>query len=64
MRTVECKRKANVERNMDLIREVLLKVEADPEMDGYHYKLFDSSDFPGYANEQIAYQRTFQPLPA
>jgi hypothetical protein len=55
MRIVEYKRKANVERNMELIREVLLKVEGDPEMDGYHYKNFDSTDFPGYTDEQVAY---------
>jgi hypothetical protein len=29
---------------MDFIRELLLKVEEDREMDGYHYKSFDSSD--------------------
>jgi len=55
MRTIVLERKAPVERDMDLIREVLLKVEADPEMDGYHYKCFDSSDFPGHTNQQIAY---------
>jgi len=55
MRTIECKRKANVERDMDLIREILLKVEADPELDGYHYKTLDSADFPGHTKREVAY---------
>jgi len=44
-----------VERDMDFIRELLLKVEEDREMDGYHYKSFDSSDFTGRTNEEISY---------
>jgi hypothetical protein len=55
MRMVECKGKANVERDMDFIREVLLKVEADGELDGHHFKSFDASYFPGHTNEQVAY---------
>ena len=44
MQVRELKRAVNVERDMDFIRELLLKVEEDREMDGYHYKSFDSSD--------------------
>ena len=40
---------------MDLIREILLKVEADPRCDGSHWIVFDTSDFPGHAIEEIAY---------
>jgi hypothetical protein len=40
---------------MDFVRELLLKVEADEELDGYTYKSFDATDFPGRKNEEIAY---------
>jgi hypothetical protein len=54
MAVVEPDVRSALERDMDLIREVLLKVEVDSEMDGYHYKFFDFSDFPGYTDEQVA----------
>ena len=44
-----------MERDMDLIRDILLKVAADPELDGSRFKLFDTSDFEGYSQEEIAY---------
>ena len=43
---------------MDLVREILLKVEADPEIDGSKWKTFDSSDFPGHSKAEIAYHIT------
>src|SRR5437588_12086861 len=56
MQVYECKyRRVAVERDMDLIRDILLKVAADPELDGSRFKLFDTSDFEGYSQEEIAY---------
>jgi hypothetical protein len=40
---------------MDLVREILLKVEADPDIDGSNWKIFDASDFPGHSQKEIAY---------
>src|SRR5229473_2330977 len=40
---------------MDLIRDILLKVAADPELDGSHFKVFDTSDFEGHSQQEIAY---------
>jgi hypothetical protein len=40
---------------MDLIREILLKVEADPELQGSRFKVFDTSDFAGHSQEEITY---------
>lgn len=45
-----------MKRDMDLIREILLKVEADPQLDGSHaYKTFEASDFKGHSQEEITY---------
>lgn len=44
-----------MERDMDLIRDLLLQVEVDPLLDGYHFRNFDESDFPDHTNEEIAY---------
>lgn len=54
MRVFDCK-EVDVRRDLDLIREILLKVEADPKLDGTHYSIPDSSDFPGHTDEEIAY---------
>jgi len=40
---------------MDFIRELLLRVEADPQFDGRHFVSFEVSDFPGRTDEEIAY---------
>ncbi len=41
---------------MDLIREVLLRIEGDPMLDGAHSSYaFEESDFPGHSAEEIAY---------
>ena len=44
-----------MERDMDLIRDILLKVAADPELNGSHFKVFDMSDFEGHSQDEIAY---------
>jgi hypothetical protein len=40
---------------MDFIRELLLRMEADPQLDGYQPVVFGPSDFPGRTQEEIAY---------
>jgi hypothetical protein len=44
-----------VKRDMDFVRELLLRVESDPELDGYHWKTFNTSDFSPRSNEEVAY---------
>ncbi len=44
-----------MKRDMDLVREILLKVEADPVLNGSRWAEFDTSDFPGHSLEEIAY---------
>src|SRR6266571_4695776 len=44
-----------VNRDMDLIRDILLKVEADPRMNGSRFVVFDTSDFEGHSQDEIAY---------
>ena len=44
-----------MKRDMDLIRDVLAKVEADPRSNGSRFTVFDTSDFPGHSQEEIAY---------
>jgi hypothetical protein len=48
-------RRHEVKRDMDLVREILLKVESDPALNGSHWEEFDTSDFPGHSLEEIAY---------
>lgn len=54
MRTVECRR-VKVKRDMDLVRDLLARVEADPELNGSAFKVFDTSDFPEHTEDEIAY---------
>jgi hypothetical protein len=54
MRAVECRR-VEVKRDMDLIRDILLKVEADPELDGMKFKCFEPSDFDAHSQQEITY---------
>jgi len=64
-------------RDMDLIRDILLTIDADPELDGTRWKNFDASDFPGHSQQEINYHidllfeanyidgyKTLDPLPA
>lgn len=44
-----------VERDMDLIRDLLLMVEANPEMDGTHEFQFASGAFPDRSPEEVSY---------
>ena len=55
MRIVERGRWVEVQRDMDFVRDLLLRVEADPEMNGSQYVVFDTSDFPGHTQDEIAY---------
>jgi hypothetical protein len=50
------KRRLEVERNMDLIRDMLLKVAADPKLDGSHHYVFTPADGLGeYSQEELNY---------
>jgi len=41
---------------MDLVREVLLRIEGDPMLDGAHSSYApEASDFPGHSADEIAY---------
>jgi hypothetical protein len=40
---------------MDLIREILLRVEANRQLDGTSYVTYDESDFAGHSREEIFY---------
>ena len=45
-----------MERNMDLIRELLLRIAANPRLDGTHPYTFDSADnLQGFSQEEINY---------
>lgn len=54
MRVVEFRR-LEVKRDMDLIREILLKIEDDPTLNGSTFKAFEASDFEGRSQEEITY---------
>jgi hypothetical protein len=62
---------------MDLVRDILIKVEDDPSLDGSIYKTYDEDDFPGHTREEITYhidllmeagfvigEKSLEPLPA
>ena len=40
---------------MDLIRDILLRVNNDPMLDGSRFLVFDTSDFPNHTQQEIAY---------
>jgi hypothetical protein len=45
-----------MKRDMDFTREILLRVEADPNLDGTHWVAFDKTeDFPCHSIEEIMY---------
>jgi hypothetical protein len=45
-----------VERNMDLIREMLLRIASDPKLDGSHNFVFNSKDNLGdYSQDELNY---------
>lgn len=45
-----------VNRDMDLIRDILLRVEADPKLEGTDWMPFDkASEFPGHSLKEIQY---------
>jgi len=45
-----------VERDMDLIRELLLQIAANPTLDGKHFYRFDKSDtFEGHSLAEVTY---------
>jgi hypothetical protein len=52
----ECKElKLDMERDMDFIRELLICMEKNPQLDGTRWMEFDPSDVPGRTREEIAY---------
>jgi Hypothetical protein (DUF2513) len=40
---------------MDLVREILLRVNADPSLNGLRFVVFSPTDFPGHTQDEIAY---------
>src|SRR6266496_5398258 len=42
-------------RDMDLVRSILLTVEADPSMTGSRLEAYNTSHFPGHSQEEINY---------
>ena len=49
-------RRVDLNRDMDLIRVILLRVEGDPKLDGTHWEPFDKPDeFPGYSLKEVQY---------
>jgi hypothetical protein len=52
-----CKYKARVimERNDDLIRDLLLRIEANPDLDYRHYYVFTPEDFPDHSQAELDY---------
>ena len=56
MQVLECRRLPDVKRDMDFVREILLRIEGDPSFDGSHGSfVFEPSDFPGHTKEELAY---------
>jgi hypothetical protein len=55
MHIYKSRRITNMERNLDFLREILLRVESDRQLDGYHFRAFDASDFPGHTRDDVAY---------
>jgi len=67
-----------VKRDMDLIRELLLRIESEPQLDGSHFTVFNNpADFGDHSQEEISYHvdllfeagfvkgsRTLDPAPA
>lgn len=51
----EVKRREPIERDLDLIRAILLKVAADPRLDGTRRYVATAADFPSYTDAQIDY---------
>ena len=54
MRLIEYKRKADVQRDMDLIRELLLRIEQDPRTNGKEWVQVDWTGM-NHSQEEIAY---------
>jgi hypothetical protein len=49
------KKRDAVKRDMDFIREILMRVEDDPQFNGSKFVVFDTSDFPNHSQDEIAY---------
>jgi Hypothetical protein (DUF2513) len=50
------RRSVAVHRDMDLIRDILLRVDDDPRLDGTHFVAFDKlDDFPGHSVQEVTY---------
>jgi hypothetical protein len=50
------RRSVAVQRDMDLIRDLMIRIETDPLFDGYRYVAFDKpDDFPGHSVDEVTY---------
>ena len=56
MQVIEIRNPA-MKRNMELVRQLLLRIEEDKRMDGTQWVCFEASDFgiPDHSSEEIAY---------
>lgn len=58
MQVIDLRRCPIVKRNMELIRDLLIRIEADSEMDGTTEFYFDTSEeigLPAYSIEELSY---------
>jgi hypothetical protein len=55
MQLCQYKGSATVERNMDLIRELLIKVAANPQLDGSSFYTFTPADIPTFSQQELNY---------
>lgn len=55
MRVLERRRVITMQRDMDFVRALLLRIEADPELNGSQEMVFDESDFPDHTQDELAY---------
>jgi hypothetical protein len=45
-----------MQRDMDLVRDLMLRIEADPVLDGNRFIAFNKSDdFPGHSVDEVTY---------
>jgi len=47
--------KVEMQRDMDLIRELLIRMDQNPRLDGTKWMVLDGTDAPGHSIEEISY---------
>ena len=51
----ECHQQVEMQRDNDLIRELLIRIEQNPQLDGTKWVALDRSDAPDHSIEEISY---------